>query len=217
MKQFIFILILSGICSGALAQINVQLLHQLVAESKSENQQQKATRDNQGLVTAAEQLNKTQLQRLNVQYRKLQQRFAVITLAIDAAQISLQGAPIVAEIARQQQLIYEQAYHNPLLIPLAFNAEKNMLERASSLMAYLQGLVISMGDIKQMSPSDRRMLFGFVISELRGIAGAARGLAASMRYGAAGRSADPFGGFINQDRQLVEQVMRRSKLLSDQL
>jgi prephenate dehydrogenase len=61
-----------------------------------------------------------------------------------------------------------------------------------------------------MKASDRKILFGHVLTELRRIAGTSRGLAANMYYSNRKRmleSMNPFSEFINRDRQLVDNIL----------
>lgn len=213
MKYLIFFLILLGIVPEGSAQINVQLLHQLVAESKSEQKKQEEAKNKQAVTSANEEVNRSQMSKLKTKYCELHSRFQTLALAIDAVQIGLQAAPIVSEIVRQQRLIFQYAGNDPLLIVLAYNAEIDMADRAYLLSNYLYGLVLTFGDLNQMKSSDRRILFGHVLTELRRIAGASRGLAATMHYASQKGSLqaiNPFQDFINEDKRLVDQIIQRA-------
>ncbi len=169
------LLLVSVFWSNAYSQINIQLLHQLVGESKQEHKVQSTAKDKQAEVTANEQVNRTKIARLKDRYRQLKDRFHALGLAIDAAQIGIKASPIVSEIIEQQDIIYRQANENPLLIPLALDAEKDLVRKSRLLLNYLYGLVVSIGDINQMKTSDRKMLFTHVVDELRVIAGTSKG------------------------------------------
>ena len=218
MKYFILFLILLGMVPEGSAQINVQLLHQLVAESKSEHSKQEEAKNKQAITSANEEVNRSQMSKLKTKYRELQSRFQTLALAIDAAQIGLQAAPVISEIVRQQRLIFQYAGNDPLLIVLAYNAEIDMADRAYLLSNYLYGLVLTFGDLNQMKSSDRRILFGHVLTELRRIAGASRGLAATMHYASQKGSLqaiNPFQDFINEDKRLVEDILRKMDALKN--
>jgi len=198
------------------SQLNVQLLHQLVSQSKSEHERQAEARNNQGMASANEAANKTSMTRLKEKYRDIQSRFKTLGLAISAAQIGIDAYPIVSDIISQQQLIFDICSDQPMFIPLAIATEADIGERAYRLLNYLYGLALVAGDLNQMKPSDRKMLFSFVLSELRSIAGASRGLASTLSYATRKKAADamnPFSGFINQDKAIIEGIISRSKLL----
>ncbi|MBB5440643.1 hypothetical protein HDC92_004346 [Pedobacter sp. AK017] len=212
---FLILLCFCGLSESS-AQLNVQLLHQLVEESKSEHSRQQDAKNRQAVVSANEEYNKTQLSKLKTRYRELQNRFKAIALAIDAAQIGLQAAPVVEEIIQQQSNIFTLAWHQPLLLPLAYDSEADMVMRARKLCNYLYGLFLSIGDLNQMKASDRRMLFSYVLTELRRIAGAARGLASTMYYASRRSSLEnlsPFRDFINQDQRMVDDIIRNTNSL----
>lgn len=218
MKYFILFLILLGIVPEGSAQINVQLLHQLVAESKSEHSKQEEAKNKQAITSANEEVNRSEMSKLKTKYRELQSRFQTLGLAIDATQIGLQAAPVITEIIQQQSLIVQQAGNDPLLILLAYNAEMDIADQAYLLSNYLYGLAISFGDLNQMKSSDRKILFSHVLTELRRIAGASRGLAATMYYASrkkALQSVKPFADFINEDKRLVDGILRKVELLKN--
>ena len=216
MRAFIFIafLFLTGISKGGYAQLNVELLHQLVQHSKDEYERQTTARNRQAVASANEEVNRSKMDALKQKYRTLQSRFHTIGLAIDATRIGLQAAPIIREIVEQQASIVRLAGQDPLLISLAYGAEADLADRAYRLSRYLYALAISIRDVNQMKASDRRLLFGHILTELRLIAGTSRGLAASMYH--AGRSHEnpsmnPFGGYVNRDHQLVDNILDKLK------
>jgi len=213
--KFILLILVCCFFYPARAQLNVELLHQLVSESQSENDRQKQAKDKQVITSANEEVNKTQLNKLKNKYREIQSRFKTLGVVLDAAQVGLQATPIVNDIIHQQSLIFQFATNDPILIAMAYNAEVDMAQKAYSLTNYLYGLFISVGDLNQMKASDRKMLFGHVVSELRAIAGAARGLANTMYYSNRKKvlkSLNPFQEYINQDKSLVDGIIRNSSL-----
>lgn len=214
------VLLLSGIfcfaCSRA--QVNVELLHQLVAESKSENSKQNDVRTIQATVSASEVVNRSQMTNLKSSYRDVHNRFNTLGLVINAAEIGLEAQPIVDEIVAQQTMIVRQAENNPLLVLLAANSEADLANQAQLLINYVFGIVLSIGDINQMKASDRKILFSYVLTELRRIDGASRGLATALKNFTVqlqGKSANPFAAFVNQDRSLVDDIMSKTKALKN--
>jgi len=212
----VIVFLLLGLFKPAIAQINVELLHQLVAESKSEHSRQELARNNQAVTSANEEVNRGQMGKLKTKYRELKNRFHTVDLAIDAAQIGLEASPVVSEIIRQQGIIYHLASDNPLLIELAIQTEIDLADRARMLASYVVALALSIGDINQMKASDRKMLFSHVLTELRLIEGASKGLAQSMMQAGRKKSLDPFADFINQDKQLVDEIIRNANILKNQ-
>ena len=197
------------------AQINVQLMHQLVNESKEEHSRQENAKNKQAVTTANEEVNKSQMAKLKDRYRQLKSRFHTLGVIVEAAQIGIQAGPIVSEIIQQQSIIYNQTARNPVLIALAIDAERDLAQRSKMLINYLYGLVITAGDINQMKASDRKILFNHVLTELRLIAGTSKGLAANMVYANRKESTNPFYGFINEDKRLVDDIIRKAAVLKN--
>lgn len=217
MKKLIYLcLALLSLVKTGFAQTNVELLDQLVTESQSEHDRQTTARTNQATVTANEDVNRSQMTTLKTTYRNLQSRFHTLGLVISAAQIGLEATPLVNEIVSQQKLIVAQCQDNPVLILLAANSEADLANQATLLAEYCAGLILSLGDVNQMKASDRKMLFSYVISELRRIDGASRGLLTSItnfNNQLHSKSGNPFGSFINQDKNLVDDILRNAKAL----
>ena len=216
MRAVFLIIVLLNLHGLVIAQTNVALLHQLVDQSKSENKRQKEARDKQAQTSANEEVNRGLMAKLKSKYRELQARFKVLGLAIDAAQIGIHAAPIISEIVEHHQQIISLASDDPLLIALAMDVEADLIGQAHLLSNYLYGLVISIGDLNQMKSSDRKILFGHVLVELRRIAGTSRGLAQSLQYASRKNKLNilnPFAAFVHEDKRLLDDIMRRIEIL----
>lgn len=219
MKRYLYIAIcLLAYLPKVHAQLNVQLLHQLVSESQSEYDKQNEAKNKQAVTSANEEVNRSEMGKLKTRYRELQSRFKTLGLVFDAAQIGLQATPIVTEIIRQQGLIFQLAGQDPMLLTLAYQTEIDLADQAYRLSRYMYALMISMGDLNQMKVSDRKMLFGYVLSELRRIEGTSRGLAANLYYANRKRiinSFNPFAEFVNQDKYLIDNILRNADILKN--
>ena len=213
MRYILLTLLLVAIAStSANAQLNVELLHQLVEHSKDEYDRQVTARNRQVIATANEEVNREETAKLKNRYRQLHSRFQTLGMALQGLSMGLESAPIVAEILDQQKRIMGIVSANPEFLLLAIDAEQDMGEKAVQLARYLTGLFISIGDLNQMKASDRRILYGHVLQELRTIAGASRGLANTMYYSTRKKlleSLNPFAGFINEDKRIVDNILRQ--------
>jgi hypothetical protein len=205
--------------TGAYAQkkaLNIPGIWQLTGYSKSENKLQKGARDKQTLTTANESENKTMLARLKDTYRTLQQRYNTFGTAINAAGIGIQATPMIDRIVSNQSHLYQLARDNPAIIALAYQTEIEFVEKAHSLLNYLFGLCVAIGDLNQMKMSDRRMLFDFVISELSNMEDLSGKLVSSLQFAnlnALIRSLNPFQAYIDQDRSIVNDIISNAKYL----
>ena len=160
MRYFILTLLLLVIAlTRANAQLNVELLHQLVEHSKDEYDRQITARNRQAITSANEEVNREETAKLKTRYRQLHSRFQVLGTALQGLSMGLESAPIVTEIINQQKRIIGIVSTHPEFLLLAIDAEKDMAEKAVQLARYLTGLFISIGDLNQMKASDRRILY----------------------------------------------------------
>jgi len=200
------------------AQLNVTLLHQLVGDSKTEHGKQSDARDRQAVSSANEQTNKTLMVKLKDKYRDIHSRFKAVSLAINAVQIGIEAYPLVNDITTSQTAIYEMCKDDPVLLVMAIHSEADLADRANSLLNFLYALSLSVEDINQMKPSDRKLLFSHVLTELKLIAGTSKGLAISLQYSSRKKILDglnPFSGFINTDKKLVDNILRKTQQLKN--
>ena len=196
--------------------LNIAGIHQLVADSKSEYNLQNQARDKQAVTTASEQQNKTMLARLKGKYRQLQERYYSLGTAISAAGVGFQAVPMVNQIIRNQGAIYQLAYQNTVLISIAYQTEIDFVHKAHSLVNYLVGLCASIGVVNQMKASDRKILFDHILLELNAIQSMSANLVNNMYYASVSggiRSLNPFQAYIDQDKELVQDIIRNAVYL----
>jgi len=214
MKKYLFILLVAFFSLQAKAQLNVPLLHQLVDNSKSENKKQGEAKNEQRNSTAMEESNRGLMKQLKTKYRTLQERFAKMSIVFDAANIGISATPLVREIIKEQQQIVTYAQSDPVLLPIAMESEVVFVQRANSLVNYLIGLCAVVGDVNQMKVSDRRILFGFIIDELKTISYLSGGVARSLQAAVIkSRGTDPFSNYVNKEMGVVDQIMNNAKIL----
>lgn len=203
--------------SGTLrAQLNVELLHQLVQHSKDENARQITARDKQALTTANEKVNMNKTEKLKEGYGVLQSRFKTLGEALQVLSLGTQAAPVVRSITRSQQQLITLASEKPFLLPVALVGQKEVGRKATRLARYLTGLFITMDDINQMTQSHRRMLYSYALEELRALSGISSSLVRSMYAAAEAKNrgtAPAFGDFINQDTPIAQEILEGLKEL----
>jgi len=198
--------------------LNIPGIHQLVADSKSENGLQKSARDKQAVTTANEQANRSMLARLKVKYRQLQDRFHTIGLLIDAANIGIQAGPMVNRIIQNQAGIYRIAAEQPLFIGIAYQTEIEFVSKSRALVNYLIGLSASIGPLNQMKASDRKILFDYVLFQLSAIQELSASLFNSMQHSQViglKRSLNPFQDYVDQDAAIVRDILQNAKYLKE--
>ena len=180
MRKNAFILAFTFMVCTVEAQTNVQLLHQLVEDSKKEHNLQIETRNSQSKTTAQEEINRGLAEEVKNKYRVVKNRFSKIHFLIDAIGIGNSAIPIIRSIGENQKSIFKQCQENPALMYLAVEAEKSFVQKSESLLSYLVGLTAVIGDLNQMANSDRRILYQHIIDELTEINRISRGMAYSL-------------------------------------
>jgi hypothetical protein len=220
MKQSViltFILAVSFSCASAQqSTINIVGIHQLVDESISENKIQVKARNQQALASGNEQANLTLLAKLKSSYRTLHQRFNTLGTAINLADIGIYASPMVSRIISNQAQILRLAEQNPALIAIGYQSELQFAEKARSLLSYVAGLTLSLGDVNQMKASDRKLLFDYVISELSTVQDLSGNMLSLLRYATLKdvvRAANPFQNFIDADKTIAGEIIQNAKYL----
>ena len=220
MKSIIFILAISIVFSGKVFSqqkiLNIPALHQLVDESESENKLQVKAKNQQVLATANEQANLTLLTKTKNMYRTLQQRYNTLGTAINIADIGIYATPMVSRIVSNQAQIIRLVQQNPALVAIGYQSALQFTTQARSLVAYVTGLTLALGDVNQMKAADRKMLFDYVISELSNIQDLSGNMLNMMQYSnlaALLRAANPFQNFIDADKSIGREIIQNAKYL----
>jgi len=216
MKAFccLFIVIFANIGVGV-AQVNVALLHQLVEESKSEYNLQKEAKANQGKNAVNEEVNNSLVNSVKKKYRTVQERFAKLSIVIDAIGIGSTAQPLVNSIIDNQQQIVYYCRQDPTLLLFAIETEKIFVDRSYSLLNYLLGLSASIGVVNQMKVSERRILFQHIIDELREINGISLTASKALQYHLERKlGVNPYLDYVATEMALVEEIIQNSKTLT---
>jgi len=212
----LFALIFSLSAFAQQSTIDIVGMHQLIDESKSENQKQVTAKNQQAVNTTNEAANMTLLAKLKNTYRTLQQRYNTLGTAITVADIGLEGEPMVKQIINYQGQIIALAEKNPAIIALGYQTEIEFAEKAESLIGYVAGLTLSIGDVNQMKASDRKMLFDYVIQQLSVIQELAGNMLNLLQYNnlaAVLKALNPFQTFIDQDKSIAKDIIQNAKYL----
>lgn len=203
-------------CFAQQSTIDIVGMHQLIDESKDEHSAQVTARNQQAVNTANEQANLTLLDKMKNLYRTLQQRYNTLGTAITIADIGLEGEPMVKQIVSYQSQIVALAEKNPAIIALGYQTEIEFAEKAESLLGYVTGLTLSLGDVNQMKGSDRKVLFDYVIAQLSHIQEIAGNMLILLQYNnldAVLKALNPFQNFIDQDKSMINNILQNAKYL----
>jgi hypothetical protein len=205
---------LSAFCQES--TIDVVGMHQLITESQDEHTQQVTARNQQAVNTANEQANLTLLDKMKNMYRTLQQRYNTLGTAITIADIGLEAEPMVKQIVSYQSQIVALAEQNPAVIALGYQTEIEFVEKAESLLGYVAGLTLSLGEVNQMKASDRKILFDYVISQLSRIQELSGNMLILLQYNNLAsvlKALNPFQNFVDQDKAMINNILQNAKYL----
>jgi len=218
-KALIFLLCSFCFTLSALAQkstIDVVGMHQLIDESKSEHDAQVKARNEQAVATANEQANLTLLTKMKNMYRTLQQRYNTLGTAINIADIGVYATPMVKQIVSYQAQIVKLVEQKPEIAFLGVSTEAEFVGKAESLLGYVTGLSLSMGDVNQMKASDRKLLFDDVLMQLSTIQELSGNLVNTLTYSSLStllRSVNPFQAYIDKDKDVAKSIIQNAKYL----
>jgi len=196
--------------------IDVVGMHQLITESQSEHEKQVTAKNQQAVNTTNEAANMTLLDKLKNTYRTSQRRYNTLGTAITVADIGLEGEPMVKQIVNYQGQIMALAEKNPAIIALGYQTEIEFAEKAESLIGYVAGLTLSIGDVNQMKASDRKLLFDYVIQQLSVIQELAGNMLNLLQYNSLAavlKALNPFQTFIDQDKSIAKDIIQNAKYL----
>jgi len=218
-KLLLILLAFAFQLSSSLAQqsvIDIVGMHQLIDQSKSEHDLQVKARNNQATVDANEQANLTLLDKMKKMYRSLQNRYNTLGTAINIADIGIYATPMVRQIINYQGQIIAEVEKNPAVAFLGYQTEIEFAGKAESLLGYVSGLTLSIGDINQMKASDRKLLFDEVISQLSRIQELSGKLVNTLAYSNLAsllRSINPFQSYIDMDKDLAKSIIQNARYL----
>jgi len=196
--------------------IDVIEMHQLIDQSKNEHTQQVNARNNQATVNANEQANLTLLEKMKNVYRTLQNRYNTLGTAITVADIGLEAEPMVKQIISYQGQVVKLVEKNPAVAVLGVQSEIEFVEKAEALIGYVTGLTLSIGDVNQMKPSDRKLLFDYVIQQLSRIQELSGNLVNTLSYSNLSsllRALNPFQNYVDMDKNMAEDIIQNAKYL----
>ncbi len=172
MKKLCLALLLTG-CAFFSTQgqnyISYYLMHEAIDNTLGEEKRQRKIRDEQVVVTGLENTNKVEAGKLERTYSKIVSRLSKLGLAIDAAFLVQEAYPVLNSIITTQERVVQRVKDYPHIAPIAIESEIQVVKKAHSLINYMAGLMLSVGDFAGMKAGDRKLLLGHALSELKEI------------------------------------------------
>jgi hypothetical protein len=207
---------LHGVANAQQSVLDIPAMHQLINQSETEYDRQNDARNKQSVITGNEKANLALLDKVKLKYRELQNRYNTLGTAISITEIGVAAAPMLNRIISNQAQIVSYARKNPALVTIGYETELSFIARAKSLMRYVTGLSIAIGDVNQMKASDRKILFDFIMAELSTLQELSANMVNIMQYAnlsALLKTADPFRDFIDADKALAAELLQNARYL----
>ncbi|MBW8323683.1 MAG: hypothetical protein K0M50_02860 [Prolixibacteraceae bacterium] len=191
--------------------INYLLIHTEVNNSRKEHEIQKKAKNNEALVMANESVNKKTTSEFQEKYKKVKSRLNSLGILIDGAKFLYDAIPLVSSIKDSQEQIFEMVKDHPKFIPIAILGEEEFIIKASSVVTFIAGLCLSVGDLNQMEPANRKILLDFAISELRHLDGMCLILKHSLNTRIIMDNAGLLKNWVTPDKKIVDDILRNIK------
>jgi len=216
MKKLILSAILTAFFFCAQADyISYYLIHTGIDHSLKEHKRQQSIRDEQTAVTALELANQEETGKLKTTYNTIVKRLSKLGLAIDAAFMVQEAYPTLNTIIRTQKSIIDQVSDHPHLIPFAIENEIYIVKKAHSLINYMAGLMLSIGDVNQMKSGDRKLLLTHALNELKSVSGMSYKMLTSMRgiITAERLQKARYIAWVNREKEVIEDIINNARML----
>ncbi len=195
--------------------INYLMMNTAIKHTLDEYKRQKNIRTNQAVTTELEETNRVKLADFKEQYRKVAARLNSLGLLIDAGLLASQAVPLISSIRQSQQELIELLIEHPGLLLSTAEVEKELADKAVSILSYMVGISLTYGDLNRMKPADRKMLLNFARDELRALDAQSyrllRSVEQSLQLRQNGLSS--FGRWENQEQKLVQEIISNVRKL----
>lgn len=214
MKTFFIVTMLLACCTVCKADyLSILLIHREVEKTVEEDGRQTKIRDEQLQVTAMEKANRAEANKLKTTYSKIVSRLSKLGLAIDAAFLAQEAYPVFNNIIRTQKNIVDRVQEYPQYIPLALELELAVAQKSYSLIQYMTGLTMSIGDLYGMKAGDRKLLLEHVLNELRSINSFSRNVMYSInkRIWTDRIARVKLKLWVNREKELIGDIIENAK------
>lgn len=211
----IFVFIGLSISSKAGDYISYYLVHLGVDHTLKENQRLKSIKNEQAVVGVLEETNKNETNILKTTYDKIISRLSKLGLAIDAAFMVKEVYPMLNQLIETQSKVIEVVSDHPQLLPLAIENERFIVEKGRSLVNYMVGLFLSIGDLNQMKAGDRKLLLNHGLNELSSLNGMSWRMLSVMRSRLLADELKRMRtlAWVNREKDLIGDIIENAKSL----
>ena len=171
-------------------------------------------KDHQTKIQQYQALAVTQLGFINQWQKKMYDGLTTVAAVVRDSKNVLEATTIVNDIIKYQLDAANYAKGNPLLIIFAQKTEAEFKGKALNLVLYISTTALKGGKDMMMDAGQRAELINFIVTELRVIRGLAYTASRQMYWAKMDgifRSLNPFAGYVNQDKQIADDILRNYK------
>lgn len=157
-----------------------------------------------------------QLVVINSLQKKIYQGLSEVSGAVRSLLSVKEIARVTLGISRDVTKVMNLAGENPVLLLFAESGAREFKTRATALAAQVSSFVLKGGRQNLMDAGERAKLLNHILTELTLLRGIVYGMHRTMFWAQQRgilNSLNPYAGFINIDKRIADDVIRRSKLL----
>lgn len=182
----------------------------LVNQNKDNFSQKQEEKRLQQRITAATLVLKEQQDKVTTMYTKLMQQVNSVFIFVADATTVAKTISLLTDLVKLQAECVDLARRDPILIPFVMNNEVKVIQEATKLVTFLSLIVSSYSDLSKMDIASRRIIY----TEVNGILNQMLWRTYSIKYALEQNNLKDriknsrFGGWINRDVQIVEDIMR---------
>lgn len=195
--------------------VSFPMLNQQIRSQLEEHERQSSLLETQNQSVALEHSN-------SQQWKEYQQTSSLVLNRLSAAENWMQtGAYAMAIVERGKRIesleenLLSELKQAPYLIPEALKEKVQWTKDFESLLRYLVGLSMTLGEINQMERADRKILFDFALEELSQLESKSRYLLFTLRESRqkVEIQKSQLRYYVQRDKSLVQSILNQLKSL----
>lgn len=171
-------------------------------------------KQHQTMIERYQLLAVTQLGFINDWQKKMYEGLSQVASAVRDSKNIIEATTIVNDIIKYQLEAANYAKGDPILIIFAQKTESDFKNRALDMVVYISTVALKGGKDMLMDAGQRAELINRIVNDLRVIRGLAYTASRQMywaRMDGIFRSLNPFAGYVNQDQQIANDILRNYK------
>ncbi len=184
-----------------------------INSTMKEHDRQKEMRKNQLANATVETVNRTQWNGFKDKVTKIQDRFRIVSFAIQAIPTGIAMNREITKIIQNQTAIVNEIETAPLSIIAVLPSQVQFVDDLQMVTRLIIGIVASYGAMNQMEKSERKILLDYALSEVKTLSRNSTHMLLKIRDIKAKvlRNKRAFQYYVNRDKQVVENIMNQIK------